>query len=232
MLEGDPSLLPAVPGGCCLLRGAGRGWGLWRAAGRGCCSREGCRVPGPCCTERPGGALERTSSGIPARTAELWSYWQPSPARLDPDNSRHSEQQDEQPDPPASRLPVSTTPAPAAIPAPCPTARRSPRSPHGTARTLAPLLQSPLHSGAHAWPPVPVTPPPRWGSDPAARGARSRAASQARACSHRPVWVLGEPRTRVCARTSSLMQPSLIGSQEHNFSSNYIFSTSEKMRFW
>lgn len=31
---------------------------------------------------------------------------------------------------------------------------------------------------------------------------------------------------------SACTQPSLIGSQEHNFSSNYIFSTSEKMRFW
>lgn len=128
--------------------------------------------------------------------------------------------------------PASTAPAPATIPAPCPTARRSPRSPASAARTLAPLLQSPSHPGAHPQPLVTATPPPRWGSGTAARGACSRAASQARACSHRPAWVLGEPRTRVCARTSSLTQPSLIGSQEHNFSSNYIFSTSEKMRFW
>lgn len=56
--------------------------------------------------------------------------------------------------------------------------------------------------------------------------------SQARACLHWPAWVLREPRTCVCVQTSSLTQPSLIGSQEHNFSSNYIFSTSEKMRFW
>lgn len=39
-------------------------------------------------------------------------------------------------------------------------------------------------------------------------------------------------RGPVCAWASALTQPSLIGSQEHNFSSNYIFSTSEKMRFW
>lgn len=109
-------------------------------------------------------------------------------------------------------IPASTAPAPAATPH-LPHGCRSPRSPASAARALAHFCkalctQEPTHS------PVTVT------------------ITSQRTRSPWPLRVLGEPRTHLCARTSSLTQPSLIGSEEHNFSSNYIFSTSEKMRFW
>lgn len=56
----------------------------------------------------------------------------------------------------------------------------------------------------------------------------------ARVCTHKPAGAHVPPRHGVPThrRAPSRARAALPGSQEHNFSSNYIFSTSEKMRFW
>ncbi|XP_074778272.1 uncharacterized protein LOC141967919 [Athene noctua] len=174
MCRGLPCLLlPAVLGGSRCLPTAGRDWG---AQGRA----EGASSPAHP-KERHRGALERTGHlWVPAkpgggrhgpgrggqsleRSILLWrgpALAEPPPlrspragptagaARLDPESSRQQQSGHvHRPPAPAAR----PTPAPA-IAAPCPAARRAPRSPASTARTPALLLRCPPQPGAHPRP--------------------------------------------------------------------------------